>query len=374
MIRRVFLLLFAALLCVQPILAQHKDLKNKLGSVNKKKKEVASALRQMRRKANIIKEDIQTVDNQLNNLEVKLENTTNQLQQHKSEQEVLQIRLRKATLEVEQTRILARARMKQMYMQGEDTSVLDLFLARDLGDLAARKDMVSRIASRDKEVFGKYSALQKEIAAKKRRKDQLVAEVGHLIVSQKDQQDELEDTRVKKAGTLKQLQAQQKDLERQYHALDAESDAIAAQIRRMQAASSHSGSAPKYAGGRMSMPASGRLSSGFGWRFHPILHKQKFHNGLDIAAGYGSGVHAAADGVVLIAGYGNGYGNRIIIDHGNGISTLYGHLSRVGVSSGTHVKRGQYIGAVGSTGLSTGPHLHFEVRRNGNPVNPRPYL
>lgn len=366
-----FILLVALAL---PIGAQNVGkLKNKLGSVNERKSKVARELRKAKRQANLLKADIQTVDNQLTNIEVKLEETENKLTSHKSEAEVLAIRLSKANLEVDQARILARARLRQMYINGDDTSFMDLFLAKDLGDLAARKDMIDRIATRDKEIFGKYKSLQQEIATKKRRKDQIVREVGSLMESQRDAHEDLEDTRSIKQDKLKTLQSQQRELERQYAALDAESDSIAAQIRRLQRVSNVTGSG-KYGGGRMATPAGGPITSGFGYRNHPILRRRKMHNGLDFGSGYGSTVRAAADGTVIIAGYGNGYGNRIIIDHGSGISTLYGHLSRIRVSSGTKVKRGQAIGNVGSTGLSTGPHLHFEVRRNGNPVNPRAYL
>ena len=117
-------------------------------------------------------------------------------------------------------------------------------------------------------------------------------------------------------------------------------------------------------------PAAGEFTSGFGMRFHPILHRQRMHTGLDIGAQQGTPIHAAADGVVITATYSRGYGNMIILDHGGGVSTLYGHCSALFVNAGEKVARGQRIAAVGSTGLSTGPHLHWEVRIGGKPVNP----
>jgi len=122
------------------------------------------------------------------------------------------------------------------------------------------------------------------------------------------------------------------------------------------------------------LPVRAPLSSRFGRRYHPILHRYKVHTGDDLAASYGTAFHAAKSGTVLYAGWKTGYGNTIIIDHGGGVSTLYGHASKLAVSAGQHVNAGQYIGNVGSTGWSTGPHLHFEVRKNGSPVNPLPYL
>ena len=122
------------------------------------------------------------------------------------------------------------------------------------------------------------------------------------------------------------------------------------------------------------MPARGRLSSRFGMRYHPILHRMKLHTGDDIAAPYGEPFCAARSGRVLWAGWKTAYGNTIIIDIGNGMTVLYGHASKLGVRAGQPVAAGEYIGNVGSTGWSTGPHLHFEVRRNGTPIDPTRYL
>jgi murein DD-endopeptidase MepM/ murein hydrolase activator NlpD len=117
------------------------------------------------------------------------------------------------------------------------------------------------------------------------------------------------------------------------------------------------------------MPVQGRLTSGFGERFHPILGYERFHAGLDLAAAAGTPIVAAADGKVVSAGWSGGYGQAVEIAHAGGIETKYGHMSRIAAYAGEIVRRGEVIGYVGSTGLSTGPHLHFEVMKNGRPVN-----
>ena len=122
------------------------------------------------------------------------------------------------------------------------------------------------------------------------------------------------------------------------------------------------------------VPVRGRLSSRYGMRYHPILHRTKLHTGDDLAAAYGTPFRAARGGRVIYAGWKTAYGNTVIVDNGNGTSTLYGHASRLDVQTGQMVKQGQTIGNVGSTGFSTGPHLHFEVRKNGKPVDPTRYL
>jgi len=126
--------------------------------------------------------------------------------------------------------------------------------------------------------------------------------------------------------------------------------------------------------GRFMWPVNGRVSSGFGYRIHPIHRTRIQHTGLDIPKPSGSGIAAADGGKVIFAGWRGGYGRCVIINHGRGLATLYGHMQSIYVSNGQSVGKGQAIGAVGTTGYSTGPHLHFEVRVNGSPVNPLGYL
>ena len=118
------------------------------------------------------------------------------------------------------------------------------------------------------------------------------------------------------------------------------------------------------------MPAQGPITSYFGYRYHPIVHFTRFHAGVDIGAGWGAPIVAAGDGQVVGAGWGGGYGREVEIAHGGGLTSIYGHMSQIVAQPGSFVRRGQLIGYVGSSGLSTGPHVHFEVRQNGQPVNP----
>ena len=120
----------------------------------------------------------------------------------------------------------------------------------------------------------------------------------------------------------------------------------------------------------MAWPVAGRITSYFGYRYHPILHFTRFHAGLDFGASWGSPIVAAADGQVVGAGWAGGYGRQVRIAHGGGILTTYSHMSQIAAEPGSFVHQGQLIGYVGSSGLSTGPHLHYEVRRDGQPVNP----
>jgi murein DD-endopeptidase MepM/ murein hydrolase activator NlpD len=158
----------------------------------------------------------------------------------------------------------------------------------------------------------------------------------------------------------------------------AEARRVAAAQRSRSTTTAPSGgsgsAAPATSTGALQWPASGPKTSGYGWRTHPIFGTKRFHAGIDIGAGYGAQIVAAASGVVVSAGAQGGYGNTVVIDHGGGLATLYAHQSSYAVSSGQRVSRGQVIGYVGSTGYSTGPHLHFETRVNGAPRDPMGYF
>ena len=126
--------------------------------------------------------------------------------------------------------------------------------------------------------------------------------------------------------------------------------------------------------GRLSWPVDGVITSSYGWRIHPILNRRIFHNGIDLRGATGDPIRAAGSGRVILAQWWSGYGNAVVIQHGGDVTSIYGHLSRFGTSVGRDVEEGQVIGYVGCTGLCTGPHLHFEIRESGSPVNPLKYL
>lgn len=159
-------------------------------------------------------------------------------------------------------------------------------------------------------------------------------------------------------AVIEDIRARKADFEAQYNAVQAQ---IAAMVSRGN---------PAPGNHRFIWPVNGPVSSPFGPRVQPIIGASTMHPGIDIAVSQGTPIKAAGDGVVRMAGWNGGYGNFTLIDHGGGLATAYGHQSRIAVSAGEHVSTGEVIGYVGSTGASTGPHLHWEVRVNGNPVNP----
>ncbi|MBV9040110.1 MAG: peptidoglycan DD-metalloendopeptidase family protein [Acidimicrobiia bacterium] len=262
----------------------------------------------------------------------------------------------------------------------------DLLLrVRSFSDLAAASAYVRSALDDDRAVVSKYEQLKGQATdlrdALDLTRDQALQQRDVIGSKQQDladrrqAQDDLRQQAAaevaKQNDVLGQLQARKAEFTAQIVALQRQSDALAAQLRGRQSGQTVAPSGH----GVLAMPIPGApVTSPFGPRIDPIYGDVRFHTGVDFGAPYGTPIHAAADGVVVSAGPLGGYGNATIIDHGNGLATLYGHQSSIVVSPGQLVSRGQVIGYVGCTGLCTGPHLHFEVRVRGTPVDPMQYL
>jgi len=316
------------------------------------------------------------VDARLGKIKSDLDQTTDDLESNKHEELSL-----KGSLVAAEKRRLAqreqiRRRLRAIYIQGQGTVLSVIVGSKSVGDLITRQGFLSSIAGKDRQLFDSYTALQQDIDQKVKRQTAVVRRINRLVVNQQTQKANLEDTREEKGEILDSLRLKQSELKKmlaQFAADEAEVAAEIAEYRRRTEAAGANAQVPTYHGGFM-RPVPGRITSGYGMRYHPVLHFTRMHTGIDFGSSYGTPIHAVANGRVVSAGYGGGYGNRIIIDHGGGIMTLYGHCSRLMVNVGQSIRQGQVIGAVGSSGLATGPHLHFEVWRNGARVNPAGYL
>lgn len=263
-----------------------------------------------------------------------------------------------------------RVRLVDVYKHGTVNYATVLLQSDDMWDLTSRGYMLQRVVNHDVDLVERIKAEKEAIARQTRRLAARRDDVARLRVSherqivtvtgclqdQRDLQDELKRDRARLEAALAELEENSREVERMLKAFEARTD-IARRI-------------PNPWRGSFARPVSGQITSRFGMRFHPILKVTKLHTGVDIAAPSGTPVAAAGDGVVVHAGWWGGYGNCVVVAHGNGRSTLYAHCSSLAVSDGARVRRGQTIGRVGSTGFSTGPHLHFEVRVNGKPVDP----
>jgi len=245
----------------------------------------------------------------------------------------------------------------------ETDSFLKLFTNLKLMNLFARQDLkvvkeVQEIRQKTEESKENIERLKAEEGAQKKNLDLLVGE------SEKKQRD-IETIYIEKKNLLSQTRANKASLIKMEDQLEAKEKEVTKKLEALRY-----GNAP----GKFAFPAKGILTSGFGMRVSPITGVNRIHSGIDIGASAGSPVIAAASGEILQASYMGEYGNAVLIYHGGGFATLYAHMSGFAVKTGQKVKQGQIIGYVGSTGFSTGPHLHFEVRLNGAAVNPYKYF
>jgi murein DD-endopeptidase MepM/ murein hydrolase activator NlpD len=274
-------------------------------------------------------------------------------------------------------------RLVELYEQGEPSSLEVLFDARSVTDLIDQAQVVQSLGAQDssiaRQVGGAKERVHRQREQTKRFRALAAAELRTIAVRTNQvralrdrllaSRSRLAAARVRKRDALQNVKDSKAEYLQEAAGLQASSAALAAQIRSAQSRASYSApsdTTPSAAG--FIWPVNGPVTSPFGMRWG------RMHEGIDIGVGYGTPIHAAAAGRVVYAGWMSGYGNLVAIDHGRGISTAYGHQSSIALSVGETVAQGQTIGYVGCTGHCFGPHLHFEVRINGTPVDPLAYL
>ena len=256
-------------------------------------------------------------------------------------------------------------RIVELYMEGETTYLEVLLEAKDFYDLVNRAYLCQKLVEADAGLFKAIKAQKERLAKAEREWKNKAEEAQAREAKLREQEAVLGVVEKRQRDVSARAKSARQRAERDLAALREESRRIEQMLRLIGGTST----VPKWSG-KYLVPVRGRLSSGFGMRFHPILKEWKMHTGVDISARTGTPIAASAGGVVVFSGWRRGYGNTVMIDHGGRISTLYAHCSRLLVRVGQQVKQGQTIATVGSTGLSTGPHVHWEKRLYGKPVNP----
>lgn len=351
-----------------------KTLEQTRRSKQQELKRIKILKQQIIKKERFVTSNILQNQRRLDSSRVSLENQRQHLERNKKELVSLQQSMQAL---IKQQQDLARRvgrRLRSIYM-GERMSFLHTLL--DAGDLSTMLDRYyykKRIFAQDKKLYAAYiektqvlEDKKTELAAEKVRLAQTMSRIQRYQ-SQLKESMEIDKVMVDK------LKNSREAYEMAENQLERESYSIERQIMAL----TRTGGIILGSTGQLMRPILSGMSSNFGYRIHPIFRTRRFHSGIDFTGRTGTPIRAADGGRVIQAGWQGGYGKVVIINHGSkggrNMATLYGHMSRLGVSSGQSVGKGQVIGYVGSTGYSTGPHLHFEVRINGRPVNPLGYL
>lgn len=346
------------------------DVKSVISSLESAKKDLSNYITQL--------------DTSLSETEEKITELTELIDAKEEEIEETKEDLEEARAEADEQYESMKKRIKFMYERGEKMYLEMLITAGSFGEMLNKAEYIERLSAYDRRMLDEYRLTVELVKASE---EQLEAEQEVLEEAKVEVENEkaaLEQLITEKA---KQIQAYESDISnksalvKQYEAeiaaQNAEIAALEAAIaEEKKALEEANGTKKTYDGGMFAWPAPSytRISDDYGNRIHPTLHVQQFHNGIDLASPGGSPILAAYDGTVVAASYSTTMGNYIMIDHGDNLYTIYMHASALYVSKGTEVSRGQKIAAVGSTGRSTGNHLHFSVRVNGAYVSPWNYL
>ncbi|MFN6471747.1 MAG: murein hydrolase activator EnvC family protein [Nostoc sp. SerVER01] len=320
-----------------------------------------------------LNQNLQTTDSYIQESESRLQLATQRLQQLETDLAIAQ-----RSYETRQIATVARLRYLQRSPASQGWAVL--LQSQNISDFISRRHQLKLVYRADQQILLKLNAQANLINQQKtgveEQKNEIALIREQLLAQKADYQTQAES----QSELIQRLNSDRLALEAAQNQLERESQYLEVLIQQKvaeaaaQAKTNSRTSIIIQGTGMFAYPSDAPTSSPFGWRMHPVLGYRRFHAGMDFAASYGSTIRAADSGTVIFAGWYGGYGRAVIIDHGKGITTLYGHTSELYVTDGQGVERGQAIAAVGSTGLSTGPHLHFEVRRNGSPVNPADYL
>ncbi len=375
MIKRTFILMLSLIITVGSFFPTYAggsiaDLQQKQQALENQIKEYRKQSAALKSEKNNVQAEINVLDNELNALNLEVES-----QELKKQELTMQIKEQEQQIkdlneEIQKSNEVLEERLRSMYKQGTSGYIEVILNSDNLMDALTRADMVQRIVESDVELLKKIEEQKKQIeviqVSLEKQNNELVAIIDSLQLKQQ----EVQTASNSKESYMSSIEQDLETVQKYEAAIKAQSAQIEQDILKLQRTD------VDYAGGVMLWPApsSQRITSFFGPREEPVAGAGTNHGAIDIGAKSGAAIVAANDGVVIFAGWHYSYGNYVIVDHGGGIATLYAHSSKLLVSKGQSVTRGQTIALVGSTGYSTGPHLHFEVRVNGVRVNPLPYL
>jgi murein DD-endopeptidase MepM/ murein hydrolase activator NlpD len=347
-----------------------KDLKNEQKDIDKKIDQKANEIKNLEKQTKSVSKQIEDLDTKLDDATIQISNVEKELEDLSLNIEATELELVEAEENIDEKKDMFNKRLRVMYKTGKVGYLEVLLASSSVKDFLSRQDMIKAIAKHDTELIS-YMKEQRDIVdTKKVELETKRKEVELSKTKLEVRRSDLAKATREKEDLMGRLAKDLKTLEAEVDKLNDYAKEIESKIVKLQK------NTGPYSGGKMEWPVPGysRISSPYGYRNHPILKTKKFHTGIDIPSPTGTNIVAGSAGEVIYSGTLGGYGKTIMIDHGGGIVTLYGHNSKLIASVGDNVKRGDTVAKCGSTGMSTGPHSHFEVRKDGAYQDPMPWL
>ena len=383
------------------ILQDLNGLKDQQADIQAQSDKLEASIADNKAKTQTLVEKKADIDQQLDLTRQKVDNLNEQIQQYSllisQKQDELDQSVAKETAMNEQYK----TRLRSMEESGKVSYWSILFKASSFSDLLDRVDMIREIAESDQLMLQKLSEMTKQVETERTELESQKAELETTKQDLASQQTTMETQRAESDTLILQMADEYASLSDDYKAAEQQEQELSAQIKKTETAYYNALSAEEAAriaaenaknnnkvkastssttkvtstgGFLFPLAYTTGITDAYGWRIHPLYGDRRFHEGVDFAAGSGTAIYASKSGTVTAATYGNAYGYYVTINHGDGYSTLYGHMTNYVVSTGDYVTQGQVIGYVGSTGWSTGPHLHFGIYYNGSTVNPMNYV
>ena len=383
------IVLILAIICtsfnVLAVTSEYEDTANKKEEAESQLNEVKTTKSKALQEVQVLQDSIDKSEKELNELNTKITNLTASIKEKTKE-------IEEKKNEYEKKEEILKQRMVVLYEAGQTSYLEVLLTSKSITDFISKYYIMTEIAQADSSVLKDIEKSRKEIEETKKKLEEEKKEVDEAKKEKTIKTNELKNAKNEKQAKIDSLSEEEKKIQDEIDEYQAtldriaelERQAVAAEAAKKQSAGSTSASASgvtsatSIAGGsgNLTWPIPGyyTITSEYGYRIHPIYGVYKLHNGIDVGAPTGASFVAADDGVVILAEYYGGYGNCVVISHGNGLTTRYAHGTSILVSEGQTVTKGTPVLTVGSTGLSTGPHAHFEVSINGSTVNPLNYL
>lgn len=317
-------------------------------------------------------QQVQKLDEKISNSQQELDELNKKIEDLENSSEEVEKKLKTAEENYDKQKKLLDSYLVAV-QESSDTQYLDVLLSsKSISEFLSNYFLITELANSQVELLEDMQNKKNEIQQSKEKLDKNKEDLAVIKANQTKTATVLANTKTVRENFISKLSDQEKDIQSKIDEYYAQFNAINSEILQL----AQGGIATQYIGGELAWPVPGYtvISSNYGMRTHPITGVYKLHTGVDIRAPLGATFIAANDGIVTKASYNGAYGNMVIIDHGGGVSTLYAHGSEILVQVGQTVKRGEPVLKVGSTGYSTGPHAHFEVRLNGVVTNPMPYI